>query len=131
MERQFKLSNQAHIATSSNKQNQINDSNAEDFSLIVRQISIDKLAEEPKKLNPQQKNHTKIDKNPNDALCQMFLKPLLKPKEGQDIKPNTEFPCKREHIIELANECAQILAAQPIVIKEIRPPVKIIGDIHG
>ena len=80
-ERQFKLSTQAHIATSSNKQ-QVADTNAEDFSLIVRQISIDKLAEEPKKLNPQQKNHTKIDKNPNDALCQMFMKSLLKPKEG-------------------------------------------------
>ena len=84
----------------------MNDSAAEDFSLIVRQISIDKLAEEPKKLNPQQKNHTKIDKNPNDSLCQMFLKPLLKPKEGQEIKPGAEFPCKREHIIELANECS-------------------------
>jgi len=36
----------------------------------------------------------------------MFLKPLLKPKEGQDIKPGQEFPCKREHIIELANEAA-------------------------
>jgi hypothetical protein len=47
----------------------MNDSNAEDFSLIVRQISIDKLAEEPKKLNPQQKNQTKIAKNPNDSLC--------------------------------------------------------------
>jgi hypothetical protein len=53
MNREFKLSNQAHIATSSNKQNQMNDNAAEDFSLIVRQISIDKLAEEPKKLNPQ------------------------------------------------------------------------------
>lgn len=30
----------------------MNDNQAEDFSLIVRQISIDKLAEEPKKLNP-------------------------------------------------------------------------------
>jgi hypothetical protein len=36
MERQFKLSNQAHIATSQIKPNQMNDSNAEDFSLIVR-----------------------------------------------------------------------------------------------
>ena len=97
----------------------------------MRQISIDKLAEEPKKLNPQNKNHTKIDKNPNEALVSMFLKPLLKPKEGQDIKPGQEFPCKREHIIELASECAHIMAAQPIVIKEIRPPVKIYGDIHG
>jgi len=59
------------------------------------------------------------------------MKPLLKAKEGQEIKPSAEFPCKREHIIELANECAQIMAAQPIVIKEIRPPVKIFGDIHG
>jgi catalase-peroxidase len=31
--------------------------------------TIDKLAEEPKKLNPNQKNNIKIDKNPNDALC--------------------------------------------------------------
>lgn len=67
--------------------------------MIVRQISIDKLAEEPKRLNPNNKNHTKIDKNPNDALCQMFLKSLLKPKEGQELKPGGEFPCKKEHII--------------------------------
>ena len=73
----------------------------------------------------------KIDKNPNDALCQMFIKPLLKPKEGQDIKPGGEFPCKREHIIELANEVSNVFASQPIVIKEIRPPTKIVGDIHG
>lgn len=61
----------------------------------------------------------------------MFLKPLLKPKEGQDMKPGTDFPIKREHIIELANEAAAIFQAQPIIIKDIRPPVKIIGDIHG
>lgn len=36
MERQFKLANQAHIATSSNRNNQMNDPQAEDFSLIVR-----------------------------------------------------------------------------------------------
>ena len=47
------------------------------------------------------------------------------------MKPGSEFPCKKEHIIELANECSHILAAQPIVIKEIRPPVKVFGDIHG
>jgi hypothetical protein len=89
------------------------------------------LAEEPKKLNPNSKNHVKIDKNPNEALCQMFMTPLLKTKEGQDLKPGVEFPCKREHIIELANECSQVLAAQPIIIKEIRPPTKVIGDLHG
>lgn len=110
MDRQFQLSNQAYIATQSNKQQQ-SKRETEDFSLIVRQISIDKLAEEPKKLNPNQKNSTKIDKNPNEAICQMFLKSLLKPKEGQDLKPGSEFPIKREHILQLVSECQQILLA--------------------
>jgi hypothetical protein len=74
--------------------------------LIVRQISIDKLAEEPKRLNPNQNHNVKIEKNPNEALCQMFMKSLLKPKDGQDMKPGADFPFKREHIIQLANECS-------------------------
>jgi len=49
MEKQFKLAQQAHIATQNHKPNE---SHSEDFSLIVRQISIDKLVEEPKRLNP-------------------------------------------------------------------------------
>ena len=61
----------------------------------------------------------------------MFLKTLLQPKEGQDIKPGDQFPLKKEHIVELANECANVFAQQPIVFKEIRPPTKIFGDIHG
>lgn len=68
MEKKFTLAQQAHIATQSNKGAQI-EANAEDFSLIVRQISIDKLAEENKRLNPNNKVLTKIDKNPNEALC--------------------------------------------------------------
>lgn len=31
----------------------------------------------------------------------------------------------------MAHEVGQIMLAQPIIIKEIRPPVKIFGDIHG
>ena len=71
MDREFKLANQAHIANQFS-QYPGGDHQAEDFSLIVRQISIDKLAEEPKRLNPNQKM-PKIDKNPNDQLCMMFL----------------------------------------------------------
>ena len=43
----------------------------------------------------------------------------------------TEFQFKREHVIQLANECSVILGAQPIVIKEMKPPLKIFGDLHG
>lgn len=98
--------------------------------MIVRQISIDKLAEEPKRLNPNTKM-PKIDKNPNEGLCMLFLKALLKPKEGQELKPGTEFPFKREHVIQLANEFSSILSAQAIVIKDLKPPCKVFGDIHG
>lgn len=50
MDKEFKLANQAHIATS--YLGKPENTATEDFSMIVRQISIDKLAEEPKKLNP-------------------------------------------------------------------------------
>lgn len=55
----------------------------------------------------------------------------MKPKEGQGVKPGTVFPCKREHIIELAAQVAEVMSDQPIVIKNLRPPVKIIGDVLG
>lgn len=55
----------------------------------------------------------------------------MKPKDGQEIKPGAEFPCKREHIIQLAVEFTAIVAAQPIVVKDIKPPLKIFGDLHG
>ena len=45
---------------------------AEDFSMLVRQISIDKLQEEPKKLGPGFKNQTGatvVQKNPNEFIC--------------------------------------------------------------
>lgn len=38
---------------------------------------------------------------------------------------------KREDIIELASECINILAVQPTVIREIKPPVKVFGNLHG
>ena len=46
--------------------------------MLVRQISIDKLQEEPKKLGPNFKNSLNANKNPNDSLCNLFLKSLLK-----------------------------------------------------
>lgn len=33
-------------------------------------------------------------------------------------------------MLELINECNNILAAQPIVIK-MKPPIKVFGDLHG
>jgi hypothetical protein len=45
---------------------------AEDFSMLVRQISIDKLQEEPKKLGPGFKNQPStsiVQKNPHEFIC--------------------------------------------------------------
>ena len=49
---------------------------AEDFSLMVRQISIDKLQEEPRKLGPNIKAPL-IQKNHNESLYSLFIKDLL------------------------------------------------------
>ena len=57
------------------------ENNVEDFSLMVRQISIDKLQEEPRKLGPNIKAPL-IQKNHNEALYSLFVKELLQPKDG-------------------------------------------------
>ena len=83
---------------------------AEDFSMLVRQISIDKLQEEPKKLGPNSKTPMPIQhKTPSEALVSLFLKQLLRPKEWQNYRAPAKFPLKSEHIIELASECINIL----------------------
>jgi hypothetical protein len=38
---------------------------------------------------------------------------------------------KKEQILELISECSNILQAQPIVIKTLKPPIKIFGNLHG
>ena len=81
------------------------ESPAEDFSLLVRQISIDKLQEEPKKLGPNVKAPL-IQKNPNDALYSIFIKDLLQPKDGQVAKGLLEpFHIKKQQILDLIAEC--------------------------
>ena len=102
--------------------------------MLVRQISIDKLQEEPKKLGPGFKNQTAgviAQKNPNDYLCQLFMKSLMKPKDFKLPPINSKFPLKKEDILELVTECINILAVQPIVIRDIKPPVKVFGSIFG
>lgn len=55
----------------------------EDFSMLVRQISIDKLQDEGKKLPPGFKGqYANANRNPHEALTLMFLKSLMKPKEN-------------------------------------------------
>ena len=52
------------------------DAPAEDFSLLVRKISIDKLQEEPKKLGANVKSPL-VQKNPYDSLYSLFIQELL------------------------------------------------------
>ena len=107
------------------------DAPAEDFSLLVRKISIDKLQEEPKKLGPNVKAPL-IQKNPYDNLFSIFISELLKPKEGQNnVQSMSNFPLKREQILELIGECQNILQQQPTVISTLKPPIKVFGNIHG
>ena len=81
--------------------------------MLVRQVSIDKLQEEPKKLGPGFKNQTAttvVQKNPNEVICQHIMKALMKPKDFKLPPLLSKFPIKREDIIELATECINILA---------------------
>lgn len=102
-EKEFKLAHTAHIAHcySKDEQNSVPD----DFSRLVRQISIDKLQEEAKKIGPPiPGSAAPIVKNPKDALCTMFLNDFMRPKEWQDYPVSQEFRFKLAHIHELIEE---------------------------
>ena len=104
-QQEFKLATQAHIAMSLNPGHGAQmEAPAEDFSLMVRQISIDKLQEEPRKLGPNVKAPL-IQKNHNESLYSLFIKDLLQPKEGQTAIPMMrQFHIKKEQILELLTE---------------------------
>ena len=98
---------------------------------MVRQISIDKLQEEPRKLGPNIKAPL-IQKNHNEALYSLFVKELLQPKEGQAaIQLMRPFQIKKEQVLELVNEVTQVFQAQPNLVKHLKPPIKVFGNIHG
>lgn len=102
-EKEFKLAHTAHIAHCYAKDDQ--GTVPEDFSRMVRQISIDKLQEEAKKIGPPVPGQAnQILKNPKEALCTMFLNDFVRPKEWQDFPIKDEFSFKAEHILELIEE---------------------------
>jgi hypothetical protein len=76
--------------------------------MLVRQISIDKLQEESKKIGPAgQSGANRINKNPKEALCSLFLKGLLNQnaKDWQNYTSSPDsFPFKKNHILELISE---------------------------
>ena len=41
------------------------------------------------------------------------------------------FHIKKEQVLELINEVMQVFHAQPMLIKALKPPIKIFGNIHG
>lgn len=41
------------------------------------------------------------------------------------------FVIKKEQILELINETVQVMQAQPILVKQMKPPIKVFGNIHG
>ena len=41
------------------------------------------------------------------------------------------FHIKKEQVLELINEVTQVFTAQPMLIKALKPPIKIFGNLHG
>ena len=75
---------------------------------MVRQISIDKLQEEPRKLGPNVKAPL-IQKNHNESLYSMFITNLLAPRDGQVAIPLMRpFHIKKEQVLELIQEVSQV-----------------------
>lgn len=100
--------------------------------MLVKQVSIEKLHDEGRKLEPGFVGEYADKKNmPQDQMTLMFLKQLLRPKENQALQYMEQFPFKKQDIIDLAKEATLAVTSQPTVISDIKSPVKIFGNLHG
>jgi len=122
--------NQVHVAVS-HKAGETEE-NVGDFAMLVRQVSIEKLHDEGRKLEPGfVGEYANRLQHPHDPMTNQFLKQLMKPKDNQNIQFMEQFPFKKTEILELTTEVNLAVSSQPIVIQDIRAPCKVFGNIHG
>eukprot|EP00826_Nyctotherus_ovalis_P048150 TRINITY_DN5639_c0_g1_i11.p1 TRINITY_DN5639_c0_g1~~TRINITY_DN5639_c0_g1_i11.p1 ORF type:complete len:641 (-),score=170.98 TRINITY_DN5639_c0_g1_i11:118-2040(-) len=121
--KEFRLSNQAHVAMSFNVADPDND-----LGNFVRKVPVEELQEEARKLAGQPKLPiAATERSPNEPLYSMFINHLMKPSAGDSCSP---FVFHKEYVIELTKEFQALLQSQPTVIK-LRAPLKVFGNIHG
>lgn len=121
-----KLSNHAHVAKSCNFENP-----DEEFGDLVKQVSLEKLHDEPRKIAGKLKIPINVGvANSKDALYSLFINSLLKPSTFSKVLLPDSFAFKPEHVIELAKECKRILQRQSTVTV-MKTPVKVFGNLHG
>ncbi len=102
----------------------------EEFSEIVRILSVEKLQEETSKKQDLMKlfktQPLSID------LHEKIINVLLRPKEWIDkpVDADLKFMFDTDTVIELINRCIKVLEEQPMVLR-VEAPVKVFGDIHG
>lgn len=103
-----------------------------DFAMLVKQVSIEKLHDEGRKLEPGfVGEYSHKQQHPTDAMTANFLKNLLRAKENQNMQYLDQFPFKKSEILDLTKEAIIAVSSQPIVISDIRTPCKIFGNLHG
>ena len=104
---------------------------------MVKSISLKRLNLEAKKLIPTNAvlfgpdlEESKEPEPVRESLSQKFINQLLRPKNNEYSKLDRRFPFRKDEIIALTDECAEIVKNEPTVIR-ITIPVKVFGDFHG
>ncbi len=102
----------------------------EEFSELVRILSVEKLQEETTK----KQDLMKLFKTQplSQDLHEKVLNILLRPKEWieKPVDPDLKYIFDIDTVIELINRCIKVVEEQPMVLR-VEAPVKIFGDIHG
>ncbi len=104
--------------------------NNNEFSEIVRMLSVEKLHEETSK----KQDLMKLFKTQPLAidLHEKILNVLLRPREWieKPYDPDLKFMFEVETVVELINRCMKVVEDQPMVLR-VDAPAKVFGDIHG
>jgi len=102
----------------------------EDKGELVRNVSIDRLQEEGKRLGVKALPPG-ISKNPApvNTVSSIFFAQLLKPRDWSNLT-DAKFRFGKDMVLSLIEECLKIVKNEPTVMR-LRAPVKIFGNLNG
>lgn len=111
----------------------------QDFSALVRKVSIDRLGEEARKIRghatPLHPSHALRAPDKSDRLADYCIKLLLKPnismaRIDHDFNSMNIFCLTSDHVSQLIERAIEVFKREPCVLR-LRAPIKVYGDVHG
>jgi len=101
-----------------------------DFAHIVKQVGIETLEDEGRKIQSQNVMANIATQGAASGVAAFIIENLLQPTTWQPDPDQNRFLLHAMEVTQLCDQVLEVLKSQDMVLK-LRAPIKVYGDIHG